>query len=49
MWVSENPSAETKFYNSRIKKKISAHIGQSKKILIAIAIDAMEMKPYENL
>ena len=38
-----------RFCNSRIKKKISAHIGQSKKMPIAIAISAMEMKPYENV
>ena len=27
--VSENPHAATMFYNYRIKKKISAHIGKS--------------------
>ena len=45
--VSENPRAATTFFNSRIKKKISTHIGKSKNMPIAIAIGAVEMKPYE--
>ena len=38
-----------RFFNSRIKKKISEHIWQLKNMPIAIAIGAMEMKPYENI